>query len=65
MVASADKAGIVKGTMKQFWQPLLLRDITENIVVKAIQWFEEIQDINISFGDCTYLIFELFSSVSG
>lgn len=51
--------------MKQFWQPLLLRDITENIVVKAIQWFEEIQDINISFRDCTYLIFELFSSVSG
>ncbi|KAB8259403.1 FAD-binding domain-containing protein [Aspergillus pseudonomiae] len=57
-----DKAGIVKGTMKQFWQPLLLQEIRKETVTKAIKWFEEVQKVDESFGDCTYLIFELLSS---
>lgn len=58
-----DKAHIVKGTMKQFWQPLMLREISQGIVIKAIRWFEGIRDIDESLGNCTYLIFELLSSV--
>ncbi|RAK75311.1 FAD-binding oxidoreductase [Aspergillus fijiensis CBS 313.89] len=57
-----DKAGIVKGTMKQFWQPLLLKDISKDVVIKAFKWFAEIREIDPSLGDCTYLIFELLSS---
>ncbi|KAJ5338862.1 hypothetical protein N7452_005590 [Penicillium brevicompactum] len=57
-----DKADIVKGTMNQFWQPLLLRKISEEIVIKAIKWFEGLREIDESLGDCTYLIFELLSS---
>ena len=50
--------------MKQFWQPLLLQEIRKETVTKAIKWFEEVQKVDESFGDCTYLIFELLSSVS-
>lgn len=50
--------------MKQFWQPLLLKDISKDVVIKAFKWFAEIREIDPSLGDCTYLIFELLSSVS-
>lgn len=63
-VLSTDKAGMVKGSMKQFWQPLLLKDITKEHVINAVQWFEGIRKIDTDLGDCTYLIFELLSSVS-
>ncbi|RDW76312.1 FAD-binding oxidoreductase [Aspergillus mulundensis] len=63
VAALQNKAGTVKGTMKQFWQPLMLSDISQETVIKAVQWFEEIKDVDPSFGECTYLIFELLSSV--
>ncbi|KAL4898881.1 hypothetical protein BDW74DRAFT_164353 [Aspergillus multicolor] len=57
-----DKTGMVKGSMKQFWQPLLLKEITKDHVIKAVEWFDGIQEIDATLGDCTYLIFELLSS---
>ncbi|KAL4795894.1 FAD-binding domain-containing protein [Aspergillus venezuelensis] len=57
-----DKAGTVKGTMNQFWQPLLLKDITKEHVLRAVEWSDEISKIDAALGDCTYLIFELLSS---
>ncbi|KAL4965550.1 FAD-binding oxidoreductase [Aspergillus stella-maris] len=57
-----DKAGTVKGTMKQFWQPLLLKDISKEHVLRAVEWSEGISNIDDSLGDCTYLVFELLSS---
>ncbi|KAB8210098.1 FAD-binding domain-containing protein [Aspergillus parasiticus] len=57
-----NKAHIVKGSMKQFWAPLLLREISKETIIKAIQWSEDIQHLDKSLGDCTYLIFELLSS---
>ncbi|RAL06923.1 FAD-binding oxidoreductase [Aspergillus homomorphus CBS 101889] len=57
-----NKAGMVKGSMKQFWQPLLLKNITKEHVINAVQWFEGIREIDAALGDCTYLIFELLSS---
>ncbi|GKZ35785.1 hypothetical protein AbraIFM66950_006580 [Aspergillus brasiliensis] len=57
-----DKAHIVKGTMKQFWSPLLLQDISKETILNAVQWSENIGKQDKSLGDCTYLIFELLSS---
>ncbi|OGM48992.1 hypothetical protein ABOM_003141 [Aspergillus bombycis] len=57
-----EKVCIVKGSMKQFWQPLLVQEISKETVIKAIKWFEEIHKIDGSLGDCTYLIFELLCS---
>ncbi|KAI9926212.1 hypothetical protein ASPWEDRAFT_53453 [Aspergillus wentii DTO 134E9] len=57
-----DKAHIVKGTMKQFCQPLLLREISQDTIINAIRWFEGIRNVDESIADCTYLIFELLSS---
>lgn len=64
LTTCSDKAHIVKGTMKQFWQPLMLREISQEIVIKAVRWSEHIQETDESLSDCTYLIFELLSSVS-
>ncbi|KAE8139932.1 FAD-binding domain-containing protein [Aspergillus pseudotamarii] len=57
-----DKAHIVKGSMKQFWAPLLLPEISKKSIIRAIRWSEEIQQLDESLADCTYLIFELLSS---
>ncbi|KAL5335049.1 FAD-binding domain-containing protein [Aspergillus crustosus] len=57
-----DQVGIPKGSMKQFWHPLLLKEITAETVIKAIHWSEGIGEIDASLGDCTYLIFGLLSS---
>ncbi|KAL3256096.1 hypothetical protein ABHI18_007834 [Aspergillus niger] len=57
-----DKAHIVKGTMKQFWSPLLLQEISKETIINAVQWSEDIGKLDESLGDCTYLIFEPLSS---
>ncbi|RDH21195.1 FAD-binding domain-containing protein [Aspergillus niger ATCC 13496] len=57
-----DKAHIVKGTMKQFWSPLLLQEISKETIINAVQWSENIGKLDESLGDCTYLIFEPLSS---
>jgi hypothetical protein len=59
-----DKAHIVKGTMKQFWSPLLLQEISKETIINAVQWSDNIGKLDESLGDCTYLIFEPLSSVS-
>ncbi|GKZ57719.1 hypothetical protein AnigIFM49718_003053 [Aspergillus niger] len=56
------KAHIVKGTMKQFWSPLLLQEISKETIINAVQWSENIGKLDESLGDCTYLIFEPLSS---
>ncbi|KAE8372683.1 FAD-binding domain-containing protein [Aspergillus bertholletiae] len=56
------KMDTVKGSMKQFWAPLLLREISEKTIIKAIQWSEDIERLDKSLGDCTSLAFELLSS---
>lgn len=65
LITCPDKAHIVKGSMKQFWAPLLLRELSKETIIKAIQWSEDIQHLDESLADCTYLIFEILSSVSG
>ncbi|KAF9889041.1 hypothetical protein FE257_008018 [Aspergillus nanangensis] len=57
-----DQVQIAKGTMKQFWSPMLLRDVSEDIIMRTMKWFEEIEALNPSFADCTYVIFEILSS---
>ena len=49
--------------MKQFWSPLILRDITEDIILNAVKWFDTIDTYGGSLGRCTFLIFELLATV--
>lgn len=60
----SDKADSVKGTMKQFWAPVIVKDISEKTILNSIKWFEDIERLDPKLGDCTYLIFELLTSVS-
>ncbi|ODM21299.1 hypothetical protein SI65_04352 [Aspergillus cristatus] len=57
-----DKVLTVKGSMKQFWAPLMLREVTKDTIINAIEWSEDIERLDQSLGDCTFLIFELLSS---
>lgn len=59
-----DNVHTAKGTMKQFWAPLILPEVTKDTVISAIKWSEDIQRLDQSLGDCTFLIFELLASVS-
>ena len=49
--------------MKQFWSPLILRDITEETILNAVKWFDTIDAYGGSLGRCTFLIFELLATV--
>ncbi|RAK90233.1 FAD binding domain-containing protein [Aspergillus costaricaensis CBS 115574] len=57
-----DKVHIAKGTMKQFWSPLLLRELSKDTIINAVHWSEDIGKLDESLSDCTYLIFELLCS---
>ncbi|KAL4880158.1 FAD-binding domain-containing protein [Aspergillus karnatakaensis] len=57
-----NKAHIAKGTMKQSWAPLMLQDLSKDIIIRTVQWAEDMQQYGNSLADCTYLIFELLSS---
>lgn len=58
------KVHTIKGTLKQYWAPMLLHGISKEMILNAVNWNEEIQRTNSSVGDNTYLIFELLCSVS-
>lgn len=64
LIIRQDKVHIAKGTMKQFWSPLLLRELSKDTIINALQWSEDIGKLDESLSDCTYLIFELLCSVS-
>ncbi|EAU32774.1 predicted protein [Aspergillus terreus NIH2624] len=51
-----------KGTMKQFWAPMLLHKISEDTIMRTLKWYEDIEALNSSFADCTYVIFQLLST---
>ncbi|KAJ5558519.1 hypothetical protein N7535_008734 [Penicillium sp. DV-2018c] len=56
------KAVGVKGTMKQFWSPLLIEEVTERTITRCMEWFSEIQQLGGSVSSSTYLAFELLCS---
>ncbi|RDW63189.1 FAD-binding oxidoreductase [Aspergillus mulundensis] len=57
-----DAAATVKGTMKQFWAPLLLPSLSSETITRAIAWAAGIQALDASLADCTYVVFEVLSS---
>ncbi|KAL3446955.1 hypothetical protein BJX65DRAFT_278349 [Aspergillus insuetus] len=57
-----DKIHTIKGTMKQFFAPLILKDIPKETIISAVKWSESLADIDESIANCTYLIFELLGS---
>ncbi|KAL3491868.1 FAD binding domain-containing protein [Aspergillus germanicus] len=56
-----DKVQTAKGTMKQTFVPLVLQDLPKETIINAINWFEDLEGIDESIADCTYLIFEVLS----
>jgi hypothetical protein len=59
-----DKVQTAKGTMKQTFVPLVLQDLPKETIINAINWFEDLEGIDESIADCTYLIFEVLCCVS-
>ncbi|KAJ0417906.1 FAD binding domain-containing protein [Aspergillus carlsbadensis] len=53
-----DKVDTAKGTMKQIFVPLVLQDLPKEIIINAIKWFEDLEGVDESIANCTYLIFE-------
>ncbi|KAL2862481.1 FAD-binding oxidoreductase [Aspergillus lucknowensis] len=54
-----DKVDTVKGTMKQFWAPMTVREYSRESIIKAVKWSEEIERLDPSLAECTYLIIGL------
>jgi hypothetical protein len=50
--------------MKQVFVPLVLQDLPKETIISAIKWFEDLEGIDESVADCTYLIFEVLCCVS-
>jgi hypothetical protein len=50
--------------MAQYWAPFVLPDITKEVVIKSVKWVEALKDIDEAVADSTYLIFEVFCTVS-
>jgi hypothetical protein len=50
--------------MKQTFVPLVLQDLPKETIINAINWFEDLECIDESIADCTYLIFEVLCCVS-
>ncbi|KAL4912287.1 hypothetical protein BDW62DRAFT_206624 [Aspergillus aurantiobrunneus] len=53
------KVSTAKETMTQFWAPMVLPDIPKGTIIKAVEWTEDLQSIDESIAECTYLIFEV------
>lgn len=49
--------------MKSFWQPIALRDINDDIIFKAVDWYSQLLQTPGSIKEHVYLIFELFCTV--
>lgn len=50
--------------MAQYWAPFVLPDITKEVVIKSVKWVEGLKNIDEAIADSTYLIFEVFCTVS-
>ena len=46
-----------------YWSPLAIPELTEEIVVRAFEWFDKVAATGGSIGDNGYLIFEVMQKV--
>ena len=52
-----------KGLTESYWSPLAIPEMTEEIVVRSFDWFEQVRAVGGKIGDEAYLIFEVMQKV--
>jgi len=52
--------GDFKGTATSYWSPIVIPELTEEIIVKSFDWYDKVVATGGSIKDCGYLVFELF-----
>ena len=61
MALLQEHIGNLRGTASNWWQPLALTTLTEEIVLNAFGWWDSMLGETSSVRDQGYLLFELFS----
>ena len=56
--------GHAQGLTNSYWSPLAIPEMTEEIVVRAFDWFDQVSAAEGSIKDNGYLIFEVMQKVS-
>lgn len=52
-----------KGLTNSYWSPVAIPEMTEEVVVRAFEWFDKVSATGGSIGDNGYLIFEVMQRV--
>ena len=60
-VSAAEHIRNIKGTARAYWFPLALPHLTEDIMLNAFEWHQDVSNHKTSVGQNAYLLFELFS----
>ena len=55
--------GNAQGLTNSYWSPLAIPEMTEDIVVRAFEWFDQVSAAEGSIKDNGYLIFEVMQKV--
>jgi hypothetical protein len=54
--------GNFKGTATSYWSPIIIPKITEDVILKSFEWYEDATASSDAIKDGVYLLFELFSA---
>lgn len=55
--------GQAQGLTNSYWSPLAIPELTEQVVVRAFEWFDRVSAAEGSIRDNGYLIFEVMQKV--
>ena len=55
--------GQAHGLANSYWSPLAIPELTEELVVRAFEWFDSVSAAKGSIKDNGYLLFELMQKV--
>lgn len=51
------------GSTNSYWSPLAIPEMTEGLVVRSFEWFDNVSAVKGSVKDNAYLIFEVMQKV--
>lgn len=57
-------AEAIKGACQSWWNPICLRDLNEDIMLRSLQWWRKVQAAGGTIAPMSALLYELFSCVS-
>ncbi len=55
--------GQAQGLTNSYWSPLAIPELTEEVVIRAFEWFDSVSAAEGSIKDNGYLIFEIMQKV--